>query len=66
MVYIFECEKCKKQQEIEISISVYDSEKEKQFCKCGEKMKRVFTPIGTTIYNCGGFYDTDIRKVGSR
>ena len=37
----FNCEKCGKSAEIEIKISDYDTEKDKQFCECGGKMNRV-------------------------
>ena len=64
--YIFECAKCKNAEEREILMQNYEAEKENQICKCGNKMQRVFQPIGATIYNCSGFYDTDSRKVRSR
>lgn len=41
MNYLFNCEKCGKSAEIEIKISDYDAEKNKQVCNCGGKMKRV-------------------------
>ena len=42
MYYNFKCESCNKVQEVEIPISDYDKEKEKQVCPiCKGKMKRV-------------------------
>lgn len=64
--YVFKCEKCGIQEDREIPITQYDELKNKQFCKCGEKMVRVFTPISGTLYKCGGFYDTSTRGVKCR
>lgn len=69
MTYTFECQKCKYKEEVEIPMSEYDKEKNKQLCKnCGNPapMIRVFEPIGLTVYNCRGFYDTDSRGVMGR
>ena len=42
MYYNFKCESCNKVHEVEIPISDYDKEKEKQVCPiCKCKMKRV-------------------------
>lgn len=42
MTYKFRCEKCEKDFDIDILISEYDAEKEKQVCPdCGAKIKRV-------------------------
>lgn len=64
-IYVFKCEKCNKEEEKEIPITKYDEEKNNQFCSCGEKMIRVFTPIAGTLYGCSGFYDTN-NGVGCR
>lgn len=64
--YYFECEKCNKTQEREIAMKDYDKEKNNQYCVCGHQMKRVFKPIGLTIYNATGFYDTDNRGIRGR
>ena len=66
MTYVFECPACKTKKEIDIAMSEYDKEKNNQFCDCGQKLKRVFEPIGLTIYNCQGFYDTNSRGVKGR
>lgn len=65
-IYVFCCEKCNIQEEREIPISQYDELKNQQFCECGEKMIRIFTPIQGTLYKCGGFYDTSARGVKCR
>ena len=41
MKYLFECGACRKTTEIDIKLENYDSEKERQRCSCGGKMKRV-------------------------
>ena len=42
MYYNFKCKSCNKVQEVEIPISNYDKEKEKQVCPiCKGEMKRV-------------------------
>ena len=41
MRYLFECGACRKTTEIDIKLESYDSEKERQRCSCGGKMKRV-------------------------
>ena len=41
MRYLFECGACRKTTEIDIKLENYDSEKERQRCSCGGKMKRV-------------------------
>ena len=56
MKYLFNCEKCGKSAEIEIKISNYDNEKDKQFCNCGGKMKRVIEWQGGA-YHLGGYSD---------
>lgn len=56
MRYLFNCEKCGKSAEIEIKISNYDNEKDKQFCNCGGKMKRVIEWQGGA-YHLGGYSD---------
>lgn len=60
MIYIFKCTRCRKNIELDIPMSEYSEKKDKQVCPdCGEKVKRVLTPIGSPIFNCGGFYCTD-------
>lgn len=41
MKYLFECVVCRKTTEIDIKLENYYSEKERQRCPCGGKMKRV-------------------------
>ena len=50
MYYNFKCESCNKVQEVEIPISDYDKEKEKQVCPiCKGKMKRVLELQGIAM-----------------
>lgn len=61
--YDFECEECKTTFEVEIPMSEYSEKKDNQVCpNCGKKLTRVMNQISGTIYNCGGFYDTDNGK----
>ena len=46
MKYRFVCESCGAEEEKEIAVKDYDREKDKQFCTCGKKMKRVIEWIG--------------------
>ena len=42
MLYRFQCTECKCEEEKEIAVKDYDTEKEKQACSnCGAKMQRV-------------------------
>lgn len=66
MKYDFECEKCENIVELEMSVDDYMQTKDIQFCNCGGKMKRVYTPLMLTEYRCGGFYDTNSRSVSFR
>lgn len=42
MIYLFRCHKCKKKKELHLRVSEYYIPD----CKCGNKMKRVYTPLG--------------------
>ena len=67
MKYDFKCPCCEHTEEVVIPACEYDDFKENNKCpECGEKMERVWTPIGGTEYKCDGFYDTDYRGVSSR
>ena len=52
--YTFRCTSCKKQEERNIPMKDYDTEKNKQICTCGAKMERVieWSGIATDI---GGY-----------
>lgn len=39
--YTFRCTSCKKQEERNIPMNQYDTEKNNQICSCGAKMQRV-------------------------
>ena len=55
MTYQFSCEQCSKTIEVEIPMSEYDSQKDKQFCpKCNSKLKRVIE-WGGMAYHVGGY-----------
>lgn len=56
MKYLFTCENCGKSAEIDIKLADYDSEKDKQFCECGGKMKRIIEWQGGA-YHLGGYSD---------
>lgn len=56
MNYRFQCTKCNKTTEINIKLADYDSEKDKQVCKCGGKMSRIIEWQGGT-YHLGGYSD---------
>lgn len=56
MNYLFECNKCGKKQEREISMSEYDKEKNNQICKCGGKMRRVIEWQGIAMGGGDGWY----------
>ena len=67
MTYVFECKKCAKEVDVELTFAEYDEKKKNLPCSdCGSIMTRVFTPIGLTMYKGKGFYDTDSRGVTSR
>ena len=55
MYYRFKCEKCGKDQEVEIAIKDYDKEKDKQKCSCGGKLKRVIEWNGIAQGNGQGW-----------
>ena len=62
MRYRFRCEKCRCEEEKEIAIKDYDTEKEKQTCtNCGEKMTRVieWQGIADSSNNNGWFGRSD-------
>ena len=62
MTYTFQCEKCNKQEEINIPMSEYDEEKDNQFCvHCGAKLKRVLEFNGT-VNLCYGCYGVNQSK----
>lgn len=42
MIYLFQCPKCKKKKELSLRVSEYYIPE----CKCGNKMKRVYTAPG--------------------
>lgn len=56
MTYIFVCESCGSQEEIDMRPSEYTSES--HICKlCGETLARDITSFcSTTKWNCGGAY----------
>ena len=56
MEYKFKCEKCQKEEMRNIKLSEYDVLKNKQFCKCGEKMQRVIEWQGTATGSGEGWY----------
>jgi predicted nucleic acid-binding Zn ribbon protein len=62
MFYRFQCTKCKCEEEKEIAVKEYDTEKEKQVCSnCGAKMQRVIEwgGIATSSNNNGWFGKSD-------
>lgn len=53
--YLYSCNVCKKELEIEKSMN----EEMDVTCDCGSKdTKRIYTPLGI-VFKCNGFYDTD-------
>lgn len=56
MKYLFKCETCGAEEEKEIAIKDYDSEKDKQKCTCGNKMKRVIQWEGIAEGSGIGWY----------
>ena len=65
MLYRFQCTECKCEEEKNISVSDYDTEKEKQICSnCGTKMQRVIEwgGIATSSNNNGWFGKSDGGK----
>ena len=55
MTYQFSCEQCSKTIEVEIPMSEYNSQKDKQFCPdCNSKLKRVIEWNGMA-YRVGGY-----------
>lgn len=62
MTYTFRCEKCNKQEEINIPMSEYDEEKDKQVCVyCRAKLKRVLEFNGT-VNLCRGCHGVNQSK----
>ena len=53
--YTFRCTSCKKQEERNIPMNMYDKEKNNQICSCGSKMERVieWNGIATSPNNNG-------------
>jgi len=65
--YVFHCDNCNVDYEFEWSIRDYDIMKSRVKCeKCAGSLRRIFTPIGLTIYKGKGFYDTDSRGISAR
>ena len=57
MRYRFRCENCRCEEEKEIAIKDYDTEKEKQTCtNCGGKMTRVIEWQGTASGSGDGWF----------
>jgi predicted nucleic acid-binding Zn ribbon protein len=57
MYYRFQCIKCKCEEEKNIPVSEYDTEKEKQICSnCGAKMKRVIEWGGIATGSGDGWF----------
>lgn len=56
MNYKFKYNICGKSAEIDIKISDYDTEKDKQFCECGGKMNRVIEWQGWAKASGEGWY----------
>ena len=64
MVYRFSCTQCRCEEEKEIAIKDYDTEKEKQTCSnCGGKMTRVIEWQGTASGSGDGWFG---RSDGSK
>ena len=64
MVYKFSCTQCRCEEEKEIAIKDYDTEKEKQTCSnCGGKMTRVIEWQGTASGSGDGWFG---RSDGSK
>ena len=62
MLYRFQCTECKCEEEKEIAVKDYDTEKEKQTCSnCGGKMQRLleWKGIATSSNNNGWFGKSD-------
>ena len=57
MLYRFQCTKCKCEEEKEIAVKDYDTEKEKQTCSnCGAKMQRVIEWSGIATGQGEGWF----------
>ena len=46
MLYLFKCSNCKKKENRDIPMNLYDKEKNNQICSCGAKMQRVIEWTG--------------------
>ena len=57
MLYRFQCTECKCEEEKEIAVKEYDTEKEKQTCSnCGAKMQRVIEWHGIATGSGAGWF----------
>ena len=57
MLYRFQCTECKCEEEKEIAVKEYDTEKEKQLCSnCGAKMQRVIEWSGIATGSGDGWF----------
>ena len=57
MLYRFQCTECKCEEEKEIAVKDYDTEKEKQTCSnCGAKMQRVIEWHGIATGSGAGWF----------
>ena len=57
MLYRFQCTECKCEEEKEIAVKEYDTEKEKQLCSnCGAKMQRVIEWSGIATGSGEGWF----------
>lgn len=57
MLYRFQCTECKCEEEKEIAVKEYDTEKEKQTCSnCGAKMQRVIEWHGIATGSGQGWF----------
>lgn len=53
--YTFRCTKCKKKEERNIPMNLYNKEKNNQICSCGSKMERVIEWTGIAEGNGAGW-----------
>ena len=56
MLYLFSCtnQKCRKKENRDIPMNLYDKEKNNQICSCGSKMQRVIEWTGVAS-DIGGY-----------
>lgn len=68
MKYEYKCINCGKEYFVDIPISKYEEEKDKQFCSCGKKLTRYFSSCNFILKGHGwardgyGTCDTEMKN----